>query len=71
MTDVLYYVTVNELFEVIPSAHLAVGHGGRNRMMAVLKTKYCNVTTEAVMAYLGLCSNCQVKRSNPKRGLVT
>ncbi|XP_022162759.1 KRAB-A domain-containing protein 2-like [Myzus persicae] len=70
-SDVLYYVTVDELFEVIHTAHLAVGHGGRNRMMAVLKTKYCNVTTEAVMAYLGLCSNCQVKQSNPKRGLVT
>jgi hypothetical protein len=40
-------------------------------MMVELKTKYCNVTTEAVMAYLGLCSNYQVKQSNPKRGLVT
>jgi hypothetical protein len=46
-------------------------HRGRNRMMAVLKIKYCNATTEAVMAYLDLCSNCQVKQSNPKRGLVT
>ena len=55
----------------MPNKLLTVGHGGRNRMMAVLKTKYCNVTTEAVMAYLGLCSNCQVKQSNPKRGLVT
>jgi len=70
-SNVLYYVTVDKLFEVIHTAHLAEGHGGRNRMMAVLKTKYCNVTTEAVMAYLGLCSNCQVKQSNPKRGLVT
>ncbi|XP_022183209.1 KRAB-A domain-containing protein 2-like [Myzus persicae] len=62
-SDVLYYVTVDELFEVIQTAHLAVGHGGRNRIMAVLKTKYCNVTTEAVMAYLGLCSYCQTKRA--------
>jgi len=68
-SDVLYYVTVDELFEVIHTAHLAVGHGGGNRMMAVLKTNYCNVTTEAVMAYLSLCSNCQVKQSNPKEGL--
>jgi hypothetical protein len=67
--DVLYYVTVDELFEVIHTTHLAVGHGGRNRMMAVLKTKYCNVTTETVIAYLGLCSNCQVKQSNLKEGL--
>jgi hypothetical protein len=59
------------LFEVIHIAHLAVGQGGRNWMMAVLKTKYCNVTTEQVMAHLGLCSNFQVKLSNPKRGLMT
>jgi hypothetical protein len=59
------------LFEVIHTAHLAVRHGGINRMMAVLKTKYCNVTIEAVMAYLGLCSNCQAKQSNPKIVLVT
>ncbi|KAF0761367.1 KRAB-A domain-containing protein 2-like [Aphis craccivora] len=70
-SDVLYYVTVDELFEVIHTTHLAVGHGSRNRMMAVLKTKYCNVTMEAVMAYLSLCNNCQVKQSNPKTGLVT
>ena len=63
---------VHELFEVIHTAHLAVGYGGKNRMMVMLKQKYYNVTTKAVMAYyLDLCSNCQVKQLNPKRGLVT
>lgn len=71
-SDILYYVTVDELFEVIHTAHLAVGHGGRNKMMTELKTKYCNVTKEAVMAYLGLCGNCQtIKQSNPKKRLET
>lgn len=34
--DVLYYVTVDELFEIIHTANLAVGHGSRNRTMAEL-----------------------------------
>ena len=57
--DVLYYVTVDVLFKVIHTIHLAVGHSGRNRMMAVLKTKYC--TMEAIIVYLGLYCNCQTK----------
>lgn len=46
--DVLYYVIVDELFEVIHMANLPVEHGGKNKMMAVLKTKYCNAKTVAV-----------------------
>lgn len=40
MTMTFYItVTVDELFEIIHTAHLAVGHGGRNRMMTVFKNK--------------------------------
>lgn len=70
-SNVLYYVTVDELFDVIQTAHLAVRHGGRNKIMAELKAKYCNVTTEAVMTYLSLCKNRQIKQCNPKIGFVT
>jgi len=64
-SGILYYVTVDKLFEVINTTHLTAGHGSRNRMMAELKTKYCNVTKETVMTYLGLYSSCQTKQSNP------
>lgn len=37
--NVLYYV--NKLFEIIDTAHLAVG---KNKMMAMFKTKYYNTT---------------------------
>jgi len=29
---ILFYVTNDELFDILHSTHLAIGHGGRNRM---------------------------------------
>lgn len=68
---VRYYVKNEELFDIIHSTHTAIGHGGRDRMMAELKLKYANVTKETIMVYLSLCSDCHKKSSNPKRGLVS
>jgi len=64
LTLTFYIVTIDELFEVFTQY---IWHGSRNRMMAELKTKYCNITKEAVMTYLGLYSNCQTKQSNTKK----
>jgi hypothetical protein len=38
-TEILYYVTFDELFNVIHEAHIAVGHGGRTRMIKELNRK--------------------------------
>jgi len=40
-------------------------------MDSELKSKYCNITNETIMAYLNQCTHCQKKSSNPKRGLVS
>jgi len=40
---------------VIHEAHIAVGHGGRTRMIKELSCKYKNVTIESIIAYLRLC----------------
>jgi len=58
---ILYYVTNDELFDILHSTCSAIGHGGRNRMSAELKTKYCNITNETIMVYLNLCVHCQKK----------
>jgi hypothetical protein len=58
---VLYYVTNDELFDILYSTHSAVGHGGKNRMSTELKMKYCNTTNETIMMYLSLCVHCQKK----------
>ncbi len=66
---VLYYATNEEMFDVLHKTHLSIGHGGRDRMLKELKTKYCNVTRETVMAYVHTCIHCQKKSSNKMRGL--
>lgn len=60
-SKVLYYVTNGELFDIIHNAHLAIGHGGRNRMVSEINKLYCNITKETIMIYLRLCTQCQKK----------
>jgi hypothetical protein len=43
-TEILYYVTFDELFNVIHEAHITFGHGGRTCMIKELNRKYKNVT---------------------------
>ncbi|XP_050300165.1 KRAB-A domain-containing protein 2-like [Anthonomus grandis grandis] len=57
----LYYVTNEELFDILYSTHMELNHGGRNRMGAELKTKYCNITKEVIMVFLRFCGHCQNK----------
>ena len=64
-TEILYCVTFDELF-VIHEAHIAVGHGGRTRMIKELNHKYKNVTVESIVTYLRLCEPCQKKTKKKK-----
>jgi hypothetical protein len=61
-TEILYYVTFDELFNVIHEAHIAVRHGGRTRMIKELNRKYKNVTVESIVTYLRLCEPYQKKQ---------
>ena len=49
-TSIKYYITNTEIFNILHDAHLPVGHGGRNRMIKELQSKY--------MLYLSLCVPC-------------
>jgi len=69
-TEILYYVTFDELFNVIHEAHIAVGHGGRTHMIKELNRKYKNVTVESIVTYLRLCEPCQKKQKTLKKGIV-
>ena len=69
-TEILYYVNFDELFNVMHEAHIAVGHGGRTRMIKELNRKYKNVTVEFIVTYLRLCEPCQKKTKKLwKKGL--
>jgi hypothetical protein len=67
---IIYYTCMEENFQIIHEIHIAIGHGGRNRMMREVKAKYKNITVEMVMIYLNLCEPCQKKQSVPRKGLV-
>lgn len=68
--EILYYVCFDQLFNVIHDAHIAVGHGGRTRVIKELVRKYKNVTVEAIVTYLRLCETCPKKRKILKKGFV-
>jgi hypothetical protein len=63
-TEILYYVTFDELFNEIHEAHIAVGHGGRSRMIKELNRKYMNEAVESIVTYLRICEPCQKKTKN-------
>lgn len=67
-SPVRFYVETEEIFDLINQAHLATGHGGRNRLLKELKKKYKNITCEEIMAYLNLCRTCRKKDKVAKKG---
>ncbi|GFX28338.1 KRAB-A domain-containing protein 2 [Trichonephila clavipes] len=68
-TNLQYYITNDELFSVLYETHIRTGHGGRARMLKELQIKYKNIASEAVMLYLNLCKQCQMKHSAHKKGI--
>ena len=66
-SSIKYDVQKEDIFDVIHDAHLAIGDGGRNRMIKETQTKYKNITAESIMFYLGLCVPCLKKSKVPKK----
>ena len=69
-SSIKYYVQTEDTFDVIHDAHLAIGHGGRNRVIKETKTKNKNITAESIMLYLSLCVPYLKKSKVPRKGLV-
>ena len=70
-TPPLYFVAVEDMFDIIHRAHLATGHGGRDRMLKDIGRKYANIPKQAVGLYKKHCEECQKKHKRPKvKGVV-
>lgn len=69
--NIKYYLSADEMYDVIDAAHVAVGHGGRDRMLAETSKKFANVTKEMICLFLSMCVVCQQKKTKRKRGLVS
>ena len=65
--QIIYYTYLEEIFDIVHETHISIGHGGRNRMIKELKSKYKNITKELTVIYLDLCQPCQKKLSIPKK----
>ncbi|XP_067142185.1 KRAB-A domain-containing protein 2-like [Centruroides vittatus] len=64
--EIRYYICYEDLFNILEETHVAVGHGGRTRMLKECNRKYKNVTVEATMTYLKLCQPAQKKQDFEK-----
>ncbi|XP_043491623.1 KRAB-A domain-containing protein 2-like [Polistes fuscatus] len=70
VNTIQYYITDSELFHILHEAHLATGHGGRDKMSKELSTKYKNITRHDLELYIHLCEPCQKKKKGIKKGIV-
>lgn len=64
-----YYVSNEEMYDVINLAHIATGHGGRDRLLKETSRQYANVTRDAVVLFLSYCKECQLKKKAKRRAL--
>lgn len=61
--DIKYYVTSEELFDILYDTHVRVtGHGGRDGMSHELNRFYKNITLAHISIFLRLCEICQQKK---------
>ncbi|CAF4824259.1 unnamed protein product [Pieris macdunnoughi] len=66
---VVQIIPTEEYYQKILDAHIATGHGRRDKIVHALKDKYV-VPIFAVSIFLNLCKTCLSKKSLPKKGIV-
>jgi len=49
---------MEDIFDVINSSHIAVGHGGRDRLKIKISKKYADITTVMITIFLSLYETC-------------
>ena len=59
--DPVYFVNIDEMYDIIKRAHISSGHGGRDKMIQCL-SRYADITRESIEVFKSLCTECQIKR---------
>ena len=59
--DPVYFVNMDEMYDIIKHAHISSGHGGRDKMIQCL-SRYADITRESIELFKYLCTECQKKR---------
>ncbi|XP_026289260.1 KRAB-A domain-containing protein 2-like [Frankliniella occidentalis] len=65
-----YFVNNERMYDALLEVHLQVSHGGKNRMLPIIRKKYSNVSQEATFLFLSLCGIYLAKKKPKKRGIV-
>lgn len=65
--NILYYISSDKLFQTLYETHIAIGHGGRDRMYKELSKTCKNVTITDIKKFLDVCVECHQKKGKDKR----
>ncbi|CAG4965256.1 unnamed protein product [Colias eurytheme] len=63
-------ISTSEYFATLQEIHNACGHGGRDKMIHAIKSRYY-IPRKAIEIFLDLCPTCEMKKALPKKGIVT
>ncbi|XP_070208806.1 KRAB-A domain-containing protein 2-like [Littorina saxatilis] len=67
----IFFVTLEDTYDTIKTAHIATGHGGRDRMLKELEKKFANIQRDSVELFKSYCLVCQEKQKRQKtKGVV-
>ena len=61
----VYYVSIEDTFDIVKRAHVATGHGSRDRRTKELQVKYANIQRDTVELFKSICHERQKKRKRP------
>ena len=62
----IYYASIEDTYDIVKRAHIATGHGGRDRMAKEVNKRYANITCDALELFKSYCQECQKKRKRPR-----
>ena len=68
----LKHLFLEELFDVMYTEHLAIGHYSRDKLNKELRKKYGNITLSSITHFISLCIECvKKKKKNTTANLPT
>ncbi|KAF2892131.1 hypothetical protein ILUMI_14043 [Ignelater luminosus] len=62
-------VPTEEFYHILRESHQSTGHGGRDKMVCNLKSRYL-IPTSVVLEFFKLCTICQSKKKFPRKAIV-
>lgn len=60
--DFRFFVSIEEMYDIIDYTHKKMNHGGRDRLWPILSKQYANIPREVIQTYLKMCDYCCKRR---------